>query len=100
MLPILATASTILKSSASMCVLPPHASIETNLFPISRFSQQRAPPFDQTLYLAAEGCFQRSESVSYGFQSLRVERAVHLLKTSNANVEEIVAQVGYKDGGT
>jgi YesN/AraC family two-component response regulator len=25
---------------------------------------------------------------------------VHLLKTSNANVEEIVAQVGYKDGGT
>ena len=37
--------------------------------------------------------------ISY-FQSLRVERAVHLLKTSNASVEEIAAKVGYKDGGT
>jgi transcriptional regulator GlxA family with amidase domain len=34
------------------------------------------------------------------FQSLRVERAVHLLKTSSASVEEIAAKVGYKDGGT
>jgi transcriptional regulator GlxA family with amidase domain len=34
------------------------------------------------------------------FQSLRVERAVHLLKTSNASVEEIAAKVGYRDGGT
>jgi transcriptional regulator GlxA family with amidase domain len=34
------------------------------------------------------------------FQSLRVERAVHLLKTSNASVEEIAAKVGYQDGGT
>jgi transcriptional regulator GlxA family with amidase domain len=34
------------------------------------------------------------------FQSLRVERAVHLLKTSKASVEEIAAKVGYKDGGT
>jgi transcriptional regulator GlxA family with amidase domain len=32
------------------------------------------------------------------FQSLRVERAVHLLKTSNAGVEEIAEQVGYSDG--
>jgi transcriptional regulator GlxA family with amidase domain len=37
--------------------------------------------------------------ISY-FQSLRVERAVHLLKTSNASVEEIAAKVGYKEGGT
>jgi len=37
--------------------------------------------------------------VSY-VQSLRVERAVHLLKTSKASIEEIAAQVGYKDGGT
>jgi transcriptional regulator GlxA family with amidase domain len=37
--------------------------------------------------------------VSY-VQSLRVERAVHLLKTSKASVEEIATQVGYKDGGT
>src|ERR1700761_2326059 len=34
------------------------------------------------------------------FQSLRVERAVHLLKTSKASVDEIAAKVGYKDGGT
>ena len=32
--------------------------------------------------------------------TLRVERAVHLLKTSKASVEEIAAKVGYKDGGT
>ncbi len=34
------------------------------------------------------------------FQSLRVERAVHLLKTGNASVEEIAAKVGYTDGTT
>lgn len=34
------------------------------------------------------------------FQSLRVERAVHLLKTGNANVEEVAARVGYADGAT
>ena len=34
------------------------------------------------------------------FQSLRVERAVHLLKTSKASVEEIAAKVGYMNGGT
>jgi transcriptional regulator GlxA family with amidase domain len=31
---------------------------------------------------------------------MSVERAVHLLKTSKASVEEVAAQVGYKDGGT
>lgn len=34
------------------------------------------------------------------FQSLRVERAVHLLKTSEASVDEIAARVGYADGST
>jgi transcriptional regulator GlxA family with amidase domain len=34
------------------------------------------------------------------FQSLRVERAVHLLKTSRASVDEIAAKVGYMNGGT
>lgn len=34
------------------------------------------------------------------FQSLRVERAVHLLKTSNASVDEVAARVGYQDGAT
>jgi transcriptional regulator GlxA family with amidase domain len=34
------------------------------------------------------------------FQSLRVERAVHLLKTGSASVEEVAARVGYTDGTT
>ncbi len=33
-------------------------------------------------------------------QSLRVERAVHLLKTGNASVDEVAVQVGYGDGAT
>jgi transcriptional regulator GlxA family with amidase domain len=34
------------------------------------------------------------------FQSLRVERAVHLLKTGSGSVDEIAARVGYADGAT
>jgi len=34
------------------------------------------------------------------FQSLRVERAVHLLKTGNESVDEIAGRVGYADGVT
>ena len=34
------------------------------------------------------------------FQDLRVERAAHLLKTSNQSLEQIAAQVGYADGVT
>ena len=34
------------------------------------------------------------------FQSLRVERAVHLLKTGSASVDEIAARVGYANGAT
>lgn len=34
------------------------------------------------------------------FQSLRVERAVHLLKTGNASVDQVAARVGYADGAT
>ena len=34
------------------------------------------------------------------FQSLRVEHAVHLLKTGTASVDEIAAKVGYADGTT
>ena len=34
------------------------------------------------------------------FQDLRVERAVHLLQTSAASVDQIAAQVGYADGVT
>jgi transcriptional regulator GlxA family with amidase domain len=33
-------------------------------------------------------------------QSLRVERAVYLLKTGSASVDEVAAQVGYADGAT
>jgi len=34
------------------------------------------------------------------FQDLRVERAVHLLRTSHADIEKIAAEVGYADGVT
>jgi transcriptional regulator GlxA family with amidase domain len=34
------------------------------------------------------------------FQSMRVERAVHLLKTGNASVDEVAARVGYAEGAT
>ncbi|WP_313697247.1 helix-turn-helix domain-containing protein [Achromobacter sp.] len=34
------------------------------------------------------------------FQDLRVERAVHLLRTSRLNVDAIAAAVGYEDGAT
>lgn len=34
------------------------------------------------------------------FQDLRVERAVHLLQTSSASVDQIASQVGYADGVT
>ena len=34
------------------------------------------------------------------FQSLRMERAVHLLKTGSASVDEVAARVGYAEGAT
>jgi len=34
------------------------------------------------------------------FQDLRIERAVHLLKTSSASVDQIAADVGYAEGVT
>ena len=34
------------------------------------------------------------------FQDLRVEHAVHLLRTGNASVDQVATQVGYSDGVT
>ena len=38
-------------------------------------------------------------TMSY-FQSLRVEREVHLLKTSKASVDDVAEKAGYMNGGT
>jgi transcriptional regulator GlxA family with amidase domain len=38
-------------------------------------------------------------ALSY-FHSVRVERAVHVLRTTNASVEEVDTRVGYNDGAT
>jgi transcriptional regulator GlxA family with amidase domain len=34
------------------------------------------------------------------FQDLRVERAVHLLRTGSESIDQIAAQIGYADGMT
>jgi transcriptional regulator GlxA family with amidase domain len=34
------------------------------------------------------------------FQDLRIERAVHLLRTGHASVDQIAAEVGYTEGVT
>jgi transcriptional regulator GlxA family with amidase domain len=52
----------------------------------------------RTLARRMQGVLGRSP-LSY-FQSLRVERAVHLLKTGNASVDEVAARVGYAEGAT
>jgi transcriptional regulator GlxA family with amidase domain len=52
----------------------------------------------RTLARRMQGVLGKSP-LSY-FQSLRVERAVHLLKTSDASVEEVAERVGYADGAT
>src|SRR5262245_2425455 len=52
----------------------------------------------RTLARRMQGVLGKSP-LSY-LQGLRVERAVHLLKTTNASVDEVAARVGYADGVT
>lgn len=52
----------------------------------------------RTLARRMESVLGRSP-LSY-FQGLRVERAMHLLKTGNASIDEVAARVGYADGAT
>ena len=52
----------------------------------------------RTLARRMQGVLGRSP-LSY-FQDLRVERAVHLLKTESASVDDIATRVGYADGAT
>ena len=53
---------------------------------------------ERTLARRLQGVLGRSP-LSY-FQDLRVERAVHLLRTSTDSVDQIAAQIGYSDGVT
>lgn len=53
---------------------------------------------ERTLARRLQGVLGKSP-LSY-FQDLRVERAVHLLRTSTDSVDQIAAQIGYSDGVT
>lgn len=53
---------------------------------------------ERTLARRLQGVLGKSP-LSY-FQDLRVERAVHLLRTSTESVDQIAAQIGYSDGVT
>lgn len=53
---------------------------------------------ERTLARRLRGVLGKSP-LSY-FQDLRVERAVHLLRTSTESVDQIAAQIGYSDGVT
>jgi transcriptional regulator GlxA family with amidase domain len=53
---------------------------------------------ERTLARRLHGVLGKSP-LSY-FQDLRVERAVHLLRTSTDSVDQIAAQIGYSDGVT
>ncbi|WP_425261986.1 GlxA family transcriptional regulator [Rubrivivax sp. RP6-9] len=53
---------------------------------------------ERTLARRLQGVLGKSP-LSY-FQDLRVERAVHLLRTSTDSIDQIAAQIGYSDGVT
>jgi transcriptional regulator GlxA family with amidase domain len=53
---------------------------------------------ERTLTRRLQGVLGKSP-LSY-FQDLRVERALHLLRTGTASVDQIAAQIGYSDGVT
>ena len=53
---------------------------------------------ERTLARRLQGVLGKSP-LSY-FQDLRVERAVHLLRTGSESIDQIAAQVGYADGVT
>ena len=53
---------------------------------------------ERTLARRLQGVLGKSP-LSY-FQDLRVERAVHLLRTSTSSIEQIATQIGYSDGVT
>ena len=58
------------------------------------------PRFDQSSFVA-ELVRDLGRLVEVVFKAgQRVERAVHLLKTGNASVDEVAARVGYADGTT
>jgi len=65
---------------------------------LTRRSGRRAATSKRTLARRLKDTLGKTP-LSY-FQDLRVERAVHLLKTTDHNIERIAAMVGYADGVT
>lgn len=64
----------------------------------------RASAISPTVWLAERACrpirIISGASPVEGLQDRRIERAVHLLKTTDAGVDEIAYRVGYRDGVT
>ena len=67
--------------------------------PFSLHDAARAAGASKRTLARRTACVLGRSPLSY-VQSLRVERAVHLLKTTNASVDEIAGRVGYGDANT
>ena len=75
-----------------------------------RWAREHLPTFNMTDAARAVGMSQRTlqrhvqrvlgcSPIAY-VRDLRVSRAIHMLQTTDATIDEIAAAIGYRDGGT